>query len=816
MAVLRCEACGFSKKVPDKFLGRKVRCPGCGQMATVEADPADLKLDDVIPEPPAPPSAPAPKPGAPAPAPDLSLAEAPAATRRMPGLLAGSLAGNLLAGLAGGALAFAFSLTAASLVFSPGHLPVYLTHGLTMALFCSVAVGVVCALRSELGFALAGTEGLTMAVLFLMVSAMQRSMPGTTAGTVFATVTAALVLTALFTGLGLAAAGAVGSGAMVRFIPFQAIGGVMAGLGFHLLAGAYALSVNNSPCLSNLSGLLTDLAPCLEWLPALGLGLLLYAAMRRSCNLLLLLGLLLAVVAATHGVLFWQGLDRAQAAAAGWLYPVLPPDAYWELYSLDFLGQVRLDVILDHAGYIVAVAGLTIAAKMLKANEFELALGRELDLDREMEVLGLGNVAAAALGGMPGALSLHRSLGARSLGAGGPLAGVLAAALCAAAIPFAGEIAAWVPRFLPAGILVFMGLSLMVRWLVDTRTAFTRGEDYSLLLLIFLLTVTLGFLLGAAVGIALAMMVLVGRYGSVSVIKHVLSGAAFRSNVDRAPAQFRTLKAKGEQVYILRLQGFIFLGATGAILRLIRTRHQDAAKLPLRYLILDFSRIAGLDSSVAMAFARLKQTARKETFTLVFSGVPFELERQLAEAGFLLDDSEGGSRTFVSLDYAMEWCENHILETENALRLGKSELPDLLAPVFPEPRLIPLLMRVMRKVEVKKGEPVFRQGDASDAMYFIEYGMVTVQLELEGNRVLRLKKMGPGTVFGEMGIYTSAPRSASIVAAEDCTLYRLSKKVLEALQAKNPHLVSAIHRFVVALLSERVADANDKIRDLQA
>jgi len=813
VAVLRCEACGFSKKVPDKFLGRKVRCPGCDQVATVEPDAQDLALDDVISAPP-PPAAEPPKPDAPAP--DLSLAMEAPPVRLRPNVLAGNPVKNILAGLAAGILAFLFCLTTATLVFSPGQLPIYLTHGLTMALFGAVAVGAACALRSELGFALAGPEALTTAVLFLMTSSMVRSMPGMTPGTVFATVTAALVLTALFVGLGLVAAGAVGSGAAVRFIPFQAIGGVMAGLGFHLLSGAYALSVDHSPCLGNLTGLLTDLAPCLEWLPALGLGLVLYTVMRHCSNLLVLLGLLLAAVAATHGVMYWQGMSMDAAAQAGWLFPALPLDAYWELYNLDFLGSVRLPVIMDHAGYIAATAGLLIAAKMLKGTEFELALGRELDLDREMEVVGLGNVIAGALGGMPGALSLHRSMGARALGATGPLAGVTAAAVCAAALPFAGEAVAWVPRFVPAGILVFLGLSLMVRWLVDTRTAFTRGEDYSLLFLVFLLTVTLGFLLGTAVGVALSMMVLVGRYGSVSVVKHVLSGAAFRSNVDRAPAQFRTLKAKGEQIYIMRLQGFVFLGASGGIQRLIRTRHEDQSKLPLRYLILDFSRIAGLDSSVAMAFARLKQTASEEAFTLVFSGVPFELDRQLAEAGFLLDDPEGGSRTFVSLDYAMEWCENHILEMEGALRLGKSELPQLLAPVFPEPRLIPLLMRVMKKVEIKKGEPVFRQGDPSDAMYFVEYGMVTVQLELGGNRVLRLKKMGPGTVFGEMGIYTSAPRSASIVAAEDCTVYRLSKKVLDALQAKNPHLVSAIHRFIVALLSERVADANDKIRDLQA
>jgi len=250
-------------------------------------------------------------------------------------------------------------------------------------------------------------------------------------------------------------------------------------------------------------------------------------------------------------------------------------------------------------------------------------------------------------------------------------------------------------------------------------------------------------------------------------------------------------------------------------MRVIRARLTDRNRLPARYLILDFTRISGLDSSVSMAFAKLKRLARDESLTLIFTNVPFELERQLETAGFLLNDPENSTRAFISLDYAMEWCENRILEGENALETQALTLPELLAPVFPEPRYIPALMQVLTRVTVKKGNHLFRQGDPSDAMYFVESGMVSVQLELDGNRILRLKKMGPGTVIGEMGIYTDAPRSASIVAAEDCVLYRLSKRLLEALQGRHPRLVSAIHRFVVALLAERVADTNDKVRDLQ-
>ena len=171
--------------------------------------------------------------------------------------------------------------------------------------------------------------------------------------------------------------------------------------------------------------------------------------------------------------------------------------------------------------------------------------------------------------------------------------------------------------------------------------------------------------------------------------------------------------------------------------------------------------------------------------------------------------------SFVDLDHAMEWCENRILEAENLLSVDTIPFPKLLEQEnFPDPEVIPRLLKSLSKVMVLKGDYVFRQGDPSDAMYFISSGAVNVQLELEGKRAIRLKRMGPGTVFGEMGIYATAPRSASIVADEDSVLYRLSSRTLEKLQQEDPLLASAVHRFVVNLLAGRVFDANAKVRDL--
>ena len=143
-------------------------------------------------------------------------------------------------------------------------------------------------------------------------------------------------------------------------------------------------------------------------------------------------------------------------------------------------------------------------------------------------------------------------------------------------------------------------------------------------------------------------------------------------------------------------------------------------------------------------------------------------------------------------------------------------LPELLAPVFPEPKYIPALMKILKRVDVDKGDAVFRQGDASDSMYFVESGRLDVELELEGGKLLRLKKVGPGAVFGEMGIYTNAPRSATVRAAEKCVLYAMNMKTLDAVGARAPQLVTAVNRYLVNMLSDRLGDANVKVRDLMS
>src|SRR5437762_1821392 len=73
----------------------------------------------------------------------------------------------------------------------------------------------------------------------------------------------------------------------------------------------------------------------------------------------------------------------------------------------------------------------------------------------------------------------------------------------------------------------------------------------------------------------------------------------------------------------------------------------------------------------------------------------------------------------------------------------------------------PLECEPMERRSFNEGETIFREGDASDCAFQIVVGSVNVHLP-NG----RVRHLGPGEIFGEMGLVDSRPRSATVTAAE--------------------------------------------------
>jgi len=86
---------------------------------------------------------------------------------------------------------------------------------------------------------------------------------------------------------------------------------------------------------------------------------------------------------------------------------------------------------------------------------------------------------------------------------------------------------------------------------------------------------------------------------------------------------------------------------------------------------------------------------------------------------------------------------------------------------------MPLATDTSTQMEYKAGERIFAEGDPSYYCYQIVHGKVDIVLSPRGRREV-IASLGPGEVFGEMGVIDSGPRSATAIAAEDtrCVVYQ--------------------------------------------
>ncbi|HGG58122.1 MAG TPA: cyclic nucleotide-binding domain-containing protein, partial [Nannocystis exedens] len=76
-----------------------------------------------------------------------------------------------------------------------------------------------------------------------------------------------------------------------------------------------------------------------------------------------------------------------------------------------------------------------------------------------------------------------------------------------------------------------------------------------------------------------------------------------------------------------------------------------------------------------------------------------------------------------------------------------------------------------------RDELIIREGELGDAAYIIASGKVEAYKTIDGERV-SLRIMGPGEVFGEMAIFASSNRSASVIACEDTALIIVTSEII--------------------------------------
>ena len=125
------------------------------------------------------------------------------------------------------------------------------------------------------------------------------------------------------------------------------------------------------------------------------------------------------------------------------------------------------------------------------------------------------------------------------------------------------------------------------------------------------------------------------------------------------------------------------------------------------------------------------------------------------------------------------------------------------------------LLRFMRgglhlpRRQFEPGEQIIVEGDTGDAAFLITHGHCDV-FKMIGDERRFIRRMSPGTVFGEMAVLTNAPRTASVEAVGHVTVQVLERDVLEQGLGRD----TWEGKLVLALV-ERFRELDARVTDLE-
>jgi SulP family sulfate permease len=727
------------------------------------------------------------------------------------------LAPDVTAGSVSALVTLSYSVSYAVLVFSGPTLEPFLAKGFRAALVAAALIALVVALKSSFPFAIAGPDSNSSAILALMAAGLTHNLTEAhvSGERVANAVVLMLALTAMGSGLIVSLLGVLRRGQLVRLIPYPVCGGFLAGSGFLLLAGAFKVLTGQSLGWSALHVLGGQ--PILAWGTAFAVALVLLVLTRVIRHFLLLPGVFVGAITLFYLGLWLTGITMDAARAQGLLMtPIETGGGTW-WPSLDVPWQPLIAEWRNFLAMLVVV----IVTILLNAAGLELATQREVDLDRELRANGLASLVSGLGGGMVGYLSVSRSLLNVRAGAVSRAAGVWTAIVCAGIALLFTRLLFYFPRPVLAGLLIFLGLALLREWVWDTFFRLPIRE-HALIVAILVLIAVEGIITGVAFGLLVASLFFAYSYSRANYVRHDLSVATHRSNRERTLEATAILQEQGGIGRALCLQGYLFFALASS---LVETCRDLIVRDGVRYLLLDFRMVQGLDASAALGLGKLHQLCVRYRVTLIVSGLRLEQQAVLQHMRFL---PQREIRVVSDLDRGMEWIESRLLAeaagagspmpAELAGNEGDGDVPSvdlqgMLSPHF-SPEALKVLLGLCEIHDLPQETVLIKRGDAGDALYFVERGEVSVMVRLENGERKRLRTLGPGSLVGEMALYSGQPRSADVVTETPCRAYRLSAERFARLEREDPAVVIQFHSFVVKLLAKRLSAASDEIRAL--
>ncbi|WP_316295860.1 SulP family inorganic anion transporter [Aestuariicoccus sp. MJ-SS9] len=679
-----------------------------------------------------------------------------------------------------GTMAVTLTISFAALIYT-GPLAPLLGQGASLVLFGAAVMAAVGAFSYSLPGSIANPQDASAVVLGSAAIGLV-STHSVAPEALFPTIIGLTMAAGLVAGVCAFLAGVLRMGALVRYAPYPVTSGFLAATGYLLVTGALSIVTRESVTVFNFTVVLANL-PVSYWLPWIAAGLALVVITNRlPGDFTLPVAVFLATVI-FYAVLALKGISIETALARGMLLGPFNATDVRSILDWQFLGKIEWAEIFYAAPTLAAVTGLTLLGSLLNSTGLSIVVQEPVDTEREMRATGLVNLLSAPLGSLPGYTILGESILARRLGLVGYAPGLVVAFACGMAA-FAGiEYLAYAPAGLMAIVVSYLGFDLLNSWLIASRTRMSAYE-YIVVLLILLVTATFGFLEALALGTLAAAVIFVITYAKTDVVNLRYDLAQRQSWVERPEEELAQLRTAGHVCVVLELSGFLFFGTADKITRLAIA--ETEADSELRYLILDFGRVTGLDASASASLIEVVRLSRSAGVEITFCSISSELKRQIQ----LVVPERERPRINGSIEAELERVEDilleeafaseprripHILEVAQALEKEFAESPD-----------------IIRRISLREGQVLLARGSNSREIYVLSSGQLRAEVPTTDGRQKAVAKLRAGALIGEIAYYANVPRSASVVAETACEVVyidlgrldgSLSSNVLEFEQA---------------------------------
>lgn len=700
------------------------------------------------------------------------------------------------AGLAGdvvGVLALLlYSVTAsasfAALVFN-GPAADGLARGAATFLFASGLITVVLGVRTRFPLAFGVVQDTAAIVLVPAVAVIVADGSDDPVRDVFVV----LALSSALTGGVLWLIGRAGLAGAARFMPTTVVAGFLAGTGWLLLKGGVDVMTSRSWTLGDADELLQfDVAKF--WIPGVALGLI--VALVPLASRLPPLVSSAATVLSTLGFFVVVGVASSLDAVEedNWLvgpFPESEPIAFigGDVSNADWSaigsasGQLGVVVILSLLGVLLNIAGI------------QSLLRRRVDLDAELQTVGLANIAIAPIGGLVGYHGLGDSALAHRLGVSRRWAPIAVGGGTAIVALLGAELVGYLPRFSAGGLLVGAGLGLLVDWVRQLR-ATLAWSDRAVSVLILAVICFVGILEGIVVGIVAACVFFVIRYSRIDAIRVMSDASQRRSVVERTPEQLETLAGQADRLAVYELHGSLFFGSVSGVANRVRERLAQGDDAP-GVVIIDFARVADIDSSAFAVLDELADDAAAAGTVLIWSDLD-------DAAVSVLDRVDASSQAVqaADLDAALEIAEDGLLRAAERDESDDSAEHDDRVDYSPE------LLAWFATRSAAAGDVILIEGDASEELVIVVSGSVHVSRVDRTQRTMRLRTLRAGAIIGEMGFLTGDTRSATVTAQSDAELLVLDAATHQRLRRDDPGLVIELYDRVLRSTADRAAAIN--------